>query len=149
MTAFFFTPLVNDPPATVLSAALGVDASNPLAQADVGKVVKLAASNNYVLAATGDDIEGIVSTIAAEGTVNDGFSFGGVQVDRRILAEVAAAQGGAIAIGAFVVAGIQIARGTAGIAQVIAGAGANHKWRVIRHVTGTGVAGNTVLLEKV
>ena len=82
MTVFNFTLLVNDPPATVLSAALGPDSSNKLASVDVGKGLKLGTAQNYVLCADGDEIEGVLDSVSPE-TVNDGFSFGGVQIDRR------------------------------------------------------------------
>lgn len=148
MTDFYFTQLVNDPPASVLSAAIGVDADNKLGTVDVGKGMKLAANQSYVAVATTDEIEGVLVSISPE-TVNDGFSFGGVQVDRRILATVGATQAGALAIGAHVVADIPVAIGTAGLVEVQVGAPADHKWRVLRHVSGTGVTGDTVLLEKV
>ena len=149
MTDFVFTQLVNDPPATVLSAALGTGGANVFASdKDVGKGVVLGTSQNYVLAADGDEIQGVVSSVEPF-NVNDGFTFGGVQTDRRIIADVAAAQAGAIAIGALVVCGIQIVLGTLGTLQVKDGAPATHKWRVIRHITGTGIAGDSVLLEKV
>ncbi len=149
MTDFNFTLLVNDPPATILSAALGASNTTKLADADVGKGVKLAANQSYELVAKDDDIEGVVDSISPE-TVNDGFSFGGVQVDRRILAEIGASVTGTTAIGNLVVADTPVARGTKGILQVYVGTPTTHKWRVIRFVTGAGsTQGNTVLLEKV
>lgn len=148
MSDFQFTLLVNDPPATILSAALGTGANAFTSAADLGKGVKLGTSQNYVQVAAGDEVEGIVTSVEPY-TVNDGFTFGGVQTDRRIEAVVGVSQVGALAIGALVVADIPIALNTAGILQVKAGAPASFKWRVIRHITGTGVAGDTVLLERV
>lgn len=148
MTDFYFTELVNDPPALVLSAAIGVDASNKLGTVDVGKGMKLAANDNYVAVAKDDEIEGVLVSISPE-TVNDGFSFGGVQVNRRVLAIVGASQAGNIAIGALVVADTPTALGTAGIVRVYTGSPAAHKWRVIRIVLGTGATNDTVLLEKI
>lgn len=153
MTQFVFTSLVNDPHADVVSAALGVDASNKLNDSDIGKPVILGPDNNYVLCADGDDIHGfLVSTEAA--TVNDGFSFGSVLRNKRLEVQLEAGElGTAVAGTSFVVAGIPLAaRGTkVAYAQVIikaAVAGAS-LWRVIRIVTGTGVAGDRVLIEKV
>jgi len=148
MTDFVFTELVNDPPATVISAALGASSSAPFAEADVGKAVKLAASQNYVPVAAGDDIEGLVNSVEPS-TVNSGFSFGGVQIDRRAIVEVGPTQAGALAIGALVVADTPVALGTAGYATVQAGTPSLFNWRVLRHVTGTGVTGNLVLIERV
>lgn len=148
MTQFNFTEKVNAPLERIESAALGVDANTKMAQADIGKGVKLAASQNFVPVAANDEIEGVVTSVEPW-TVNDGFSFGGVQRDQRILATVGANQAGALAIRTLVVADTPIALGTAGLVQVKAGAPADFKWRVLRHVTGTGVAGDTVLLEKI
>ena len=149
MSVFHFTLLVNDPPATVLTAALGADADNNFVEADVGKGVKMGTAQNYVPVAKDDDIEGVVSSVSAEATVNDGFSLGGVQVDRRILAEVGVSELGTADVGELVVADTPIAQGTDGILQVYPGSPTNFKWRIIRIVSGTGAAGDTVLLEKV
>lgn len=148
MSVFYFTELVNDPIADVVSATLGVDANNKFSDADVGKGVKLGPSNNYIPLADGDEIEGIVISMEPA-TYNDGFSFGSVQKDRRMKAQVGAGQTGALAVGALVVADVPIALGTDGIVQVKAGAPSVHMWRVLRHVTGTGVSGDTVLIERI
>ena len=148
MTVFNFTELVSDPMRDIKSAALGVDVDNGYVEADVGKVVKLSTAQNYVPAATGDDIEGFVDSLMPD-TVNDGFSWGAVQRDGRRVVEVADAEAGTIAVGAYVVAGIQIALGTAGNPMVIAGAGSIYIWRVLRHVTGTGVSADLLLIERV
>jgi len=148
MTVFNFTELVNDPLGQIETAALGVDADTDLGENDVGKSVKLAAAQNYILTATGNDIEGFVDSLMPD-TVNDGFSYGAVQRGGRRIVEVAAAEAGTIAIGAEVVSGIPIALGTAGNAMVIAGTGTLFKWRVLRHVTGTGVSGDLLLIERI
>ena len=148
MIIFNFTELVNDPMRDLKTAKLGVDADNGYAEADVGKIVKLGPAQNYVPAATGDDIEGFVDSLMPD-TISDGFSWGTVQRDGRRTVEVAAAEAGTIAVGAYVVAGIQIALGTAGNPMVIAGAGSIYLWRVLRHVTGTGVSGDLLLIERV
>jgi len=148
MTDFVFTEIVNDPPARVESAALGVSAAAPFVEADVGKAVKLAALQNYVPVATGNDIEGIVNSVEPY-TVNAGFSFGGVQRDGRAIVMVGTTQAGALAIGAAVVADVPVALGTAGYAKVQSGSPVTHVWRVLRHITGTGVTGDLVLIERV
>lgn len=171
MPTFVFTELVNDPPARVDSACLGVDGqvASRFGDNDVGKAVKMGTANNFVLCDAGDEIEGFVSSISAEGTYNGGFSFGGVQRDRRILAEIGANQGATpAAVGDYVVADDQIALGTAGLAQVKTGTAFSQlneapytvtqesprrfKWRIIRIVSngpgGAGTAGSVVLLNR-
>lgn len=148
MTDFVNTLLVNDPPALILSTALGTGSAEFDSETDIGKGMKLGTSQNYVLAVGGDEIEGVIASVEPF-NVNDGFSFGTIQADRRIEAEVGANQAGALAIGALVVADTQDAAGTLGTLQVKGGTPATFKWRVLRHVTGTGVTGDTVLLEKV
>jgi hypothetical protein len=153
MTVFNFTLLVNDPLADVVSAALGVDADNGYVENDIGKGVKLAAGNNYVPVGKDDEIEGVVAALNPE-TVNDGFSFGSVQKNRRIEAMVGAnVSVTPVAVGTLVVADTPVALGTAGMLQVYVGAPALHKWRVIRNIVSAAAAGatigDTVLLERV
>ena len=149
MTDFAFTPLVNSPHADVISAALGATAANEFGSVDVGQVVKLGSAQNYVQVAAGNEIEGIVTVVDGV-TVNDGFSFGSVQRDKRFRAKVAADQASTITLGGLVVAGTPIALGTAnGYPQVKDGTPTTHKWRCIRIVSGTGIAGDDVIIEKV
>jgi hypothetical protein len=150
MPTFQFTLLTSNPDSDQFeSACLGVDADHKLTDNDIGKCLKLAASNNYVLCATTNEIEGIlVSTEPA--TYNTGFAFGTVQRKGRALAKVGANQGGsAMAVGDLVVADTQAAIDTAGGAVVITGTPSTFKWRVLRIVSGTGVAGDSVLIERV
>lgn len=147
MTTFVFTELVTDQ--EVISTALGASSGAKLVENDTGKPVKLAASQNYIVCSAGDEIEGFVSSISPE-TVNDGFSFGGVLTEGRMTAQVDAAQVGTLAIGEYAVAGASSALGTKDTyPKVKEGTPAKFWWRVIRIVSGTGVAGDIVLLEKV
>lgn len=165
MTAFVFKELVNDPHADVISAALGATATGEFGSVDVGQAVKMGSANNYVQCADGDEMEGVVVTVEPF-TVNDGYSFGSVQRNKRVVAQVAANEGGTVAVGAFVVCGTPVALGTAnGMPQVKNGTAASqaggapyaytertpntHMWKCIRVVTGTGAAGDKVLLERV
>lgn len=149
MPTFAFTELVNDPLAQIESAALGADNTHPLVGADKGKAVKMGTAQNYLLCATTNEIEGFLVAVEPW-TVNGGYGFGAVQRNRRALATVGANQGGtAMAVGDLVVADTQAAVGTAGGAKVKTGTPALHKWRVLRIISGTGVAGDPVLLEKV
>jgi len=148
MTVFNFTELVQDPLPQIESAALGADADNPFVEADVGKIVKIAASNNYILGTAGDEIEGFVKSIEPY-TVNDGWSFGSVQRSGRMTVEVGATEASTVVPGDLVVCDTQAALGTAGLPQVQSGAPTTFLWRCIRVVTGTGASGDTVLIERV
>jgi len=149
MSTFAFNVKVNDPFASITEAALGATTGEGWGDEEVGKAVKLGAANNYVLCSDGDDIEGVVVSVEPN-TVNEGFSFGSVQSDRRMLAVLDTGET-AVAVGATVVAGAQEAVGTqtnGGKVVVATGAGVAFKWRVIRLVSGTGEAGATVLIER-
>jgi len=150
MTDFAFTPLANDPHADVISAALGVDANNKLADNDIGKPVKLAGNDNYVVCAKGDEIAGFVTSTEAS-TVNDGFSFGSVQRNKRVQVQVDSAEAGTAVVGTLVAAGTSAALGTKDVwpqVEIIA-APVKHLWEVISIISGSGLAGDLVLIEKI
>lgn len=149
MSTFVFTTLTNSPDsAQYESACLGVDADNNLTENDIGKAVILAASNNYVVGTTDDEIEAILVSLEPV-TYNDGFSFGTIQRRGRAEATVGTSEVGTVAIGELVVVDDQAAVGTAGGLVVYPGAPTMFLWRVIRIVSGTGAAGDTVLIERV
>ena len=129
-------------------ACLGADANGKFTDKEIGKLVKMGTAQNYVLCVDGDDIEGHVASLEAV-TYNDGFSFGTVYRENRVEVLVDAGQVGQIAVLDEVVAGAQAAIGTASKGIVKSGTGTSKKWRVIRHVTGNGSAGDTVLIEPV
>lgn len=148
MTAFVFGELVQESP-DIVSAALGVDANNKLTANDIGKGVKLAGANNYVLCAEGDEIEGILESVNPD-TVNDGFAFGSVRKNGRAKATVATAAVGPLAVGALVAAAAQAAIDTAGGLVVDDDTAPTvHIWRVISLLGGDGSADSEVLIEKV
>lgn len=148
MTLFRFGVTVPSLPAGHETAALGVDAANKFGPNDVNKAVKLAASNNYVLAADGDDLEGVCVNVEPA-TVNDGFSHGTVHVRHQAL-EALNAGAGALTVNAAVVCGAQNALGTIQAAPKIkAGAGVLFKWRVKSLLAGTGQVGELVLIEPI
>ena len=152
MTIFNYTLLVNDPLADIVSAALGASAGSGYVEADIGKGVKLGTANNYVAVVKDDEIEGVVVSLEPS-TVNDGFTFGSVQKNRRIEAEVGASVTTAVTPGTLFDADTPVALGTAGTLQVYVGVPTKHIWRCIRNITsaaGAGAtAGDTVLLERV
>ena len=161
MTSFVFTETV---PTKLESAALGPNSSTKFSDKDLNKAVKLGTANNFVLATEGDDIDGFVKAIEPF-TVNDGFSFGSVVRAGRVLAMVGTNQVSTMAVGDYVVADTQVALGTAGMAKVKTGVAFSQlgsgtyavtrqtplhsMWRCIRIVSGTGAAGDQVLLERI
>ena len=153
MTVFNYTLLVNDPLSDVVSAALGVDADNGYVENDIGKGVVLGTAQNYVPIAKDGEIEGVVVALSPE-TVNDGFSFGSVQKNRRIEATVGASVTTAVTPGTLVVADTPVALGTAGglTVYVPVTAPVVHIWQCIRNITSAAAAGategDTVLLER-
>ena len=148
MTIFQFTELVNDPLADVVTAALGASNSAKFSENDIGKGVKLSTANNYIPVVKDDEIEGVVVGLEPS-TVNNGFSWGSVQKNRRLTAIVGVSEAGTAAVGELVVADTQIALNTAGILRVYPGTPTTHKWRIIRIVSGTGAAGDPVLIERI
>lgn len=145
MTAFAFRETVPAP--TMLTAALG-NGSVIWTDKEVGKAIKLNASADSAVThcVEDDEIFGFVGAIAI-GTVNQGFSHGSVQIAGWKEAQVGSNQVGAVAVGDYVVADDQVAAGTAGMAKVKNGGTGG--WKVMRIVSGTGVAGDTVLLLKI
>ena len=131
----------------IVSGCLGVDADNGFDKNDIGKLVKPAAAENFILAADGDDIFGQVTSIEPS-TYNDGFAFGGVicGFGDRIEVEVGAAT---VSVGAEVVASTQAAVNTAGAPKVKAGAGTKYKWECRSILSGTGIVGDTILIERI
>jgi len=149
MTTFNYSLLVNDPLADIISAPLGADADNPLRDADRGKILVMNTSGNWIIASEDDEIQGFLVSVEPW-TVNDGFSFGSVQRNRRMEAEVGANQGETpMAVGDLVVADAQVARGTEGAAKVKTGTPSTYVWKCLRIISGTGVAGDKVLLDRV
>ena len=141
------------------TARLGDGASgvNLLADADVGKFVKMIGDSQYGLCAVGNEIEGIVSS-GPEGATSDGFAVGTVRKNGRarvMLDGLQATPGtGVVAVGDYVVAGTVTARGTALPAApkvckaTAAAADLVHKWRVVA-LYGTTAVGQIALIEKV
>lgn len=149
MADFTFNVLTHSPERlNVISSKLGPDAATKYTDKDKRKAVKLGPVGNHVLCVGGDELEGFIDSVDA--ATSGGFSFGGVARGNRgfrVEAQVGANQGvTAMAVGDLVVADTQLAVGTAGLPQVKTGAPATHKYRVMT-VRGTGLAGDTVVLE--
>lgn len=153
MSTFRFNVKVNDPFADITEAALGAAADEGWGDEEVGKAVKLGASNNYELCGANDPIEGFLVAIEPN-TVNQGWSFGSVQRNRRMEAVLAVGQTGVV-VGDIMTAAAQEAVGTQTNGnkalvqkEAIAGDAGNFIWRVVSLRT-DGEAGSTVLLERV
>jgi hypothetical protein len=127
-----------------------------LTDADVGKGVKLGATDRYILALDGDEIEGFL--VSVESATIDGYTFGSIVKTGN---KEITFQGAGIVIGSIVVFGTPIAKGTAltvppavKLGAAIAASQAKpygwnpstHVWRVI---SGTGVAGTQGIIERV
>jgi len=152
------------PPGGIISSPLGDTAALPLAQNDVGKAVifqagaaGLAAGTlEAVLAGDNDNIAGFVSSVEPN-TVNEGYSFGGVQVKGQYEVEVGAT--GSVALLDFVhIDGAQDARGVAKTSLVKVKTMAVDAtdvvgipmWQVTQILTGDGTtAGDKLLIERV
>ena len=176
MTVFKRDVSTSLPVGAVISSPLGDDASGKFAQADVGKAVKFqngagdqAGTLEAVLCVAGDTPDGFVTSVEPN-TVNDGFSFGGVQIQGQTLAEVG---GAAVTVGDLVEIASQAALGTAGVPQVVprapvaidntsaatvaadvialfASEAKKTNWKCTQILTGDGTAqGDSVLLERV
>lgn len=159
MAKFKFAVLTVEPDRlNVISAKLGSRAGNTnelkaglgeYSDAEINKAVKISTQDNFVLCGDGDEIDGVIDNIDA-GSTEDGFTFGGVarcNAGVRFLAEVGPASA-QLAVNSLVVASAQYPVGTKGILRVRDGVPTRHLWRVMRIVSGTGVIGDKVIIEK-
>jgi len=158
MAKFKFGVILNQ--STSVTARLGdsaTPATNLLADADVGKFVKMIGDSQYGLCAVGNEIEGIMDSVNT--ATQDGYAIGGVVKDGRVKVTLDGLQAtpgtGVIAVGDYVVAGTVVARATslAGAPPKVckstaAATAIVHKWRVVS-LDGTTAVGQTALIEKV
>jgi hypothetical protein len=113
--------------------------------ADVGKPVKIGATDLLALCVDGDQIYGFIAGV--EGATADGYKLASIMVSGRVKAVLS----GNSAIGTLVEAHDQAAAGTAntGNLPIVSThtlvAGTMKMWQVI---SGTGLSGATVLIEK-
>lgn len=131
--------------------------AQPLADADVGKFVKLKFSSQYGLCAVGDEIEGVLAS-GPDNALHNGFPLATVREDGRVKVMLDGLQAtpgtGVIALGDYVVAGTVTARGTALPAQpkvckaTAAATSIVQLWRVV-HLYGTTAVGQLALIERV
>ena len=159
MAKFAFAVLTVEPERlNVISTKLGTRAGNATelkagfgeySDAEIGKAVKIGALSNYVLCAAGDEIDGVIDNVDG-GSTENGFTFGGVaRCNGGVRYEAQVGTGSAqLAVDDLVVAAAQAAVGTEGPLLVQKGTPTRHLWRVMRILTGTGVVGDKVLIEK-
>lgn len=143
--------------------------AQPLADADVGKFLRLKFTSQYGLCAAGEEIEGLLVT-GPDNALHNGFPIATVRKNGRVkvlLDGLQATPGtGAVLLNDFVVAGSVTVRGTAlpsfpkvckatplsvattPAVNFPAGSNLNHKWRVV-HLYGTSAVGQTALIERV
>lgn len=131
--------------------------SNPLLDADVGKLVKMIGDSQYGLCAVGNEIEG--QLVAMNTATQDGYYIGAVQQEGRMKVTLDGLQAtpgtGTVAVGDYVVCGTITARGTVlpGAPKVCkataAATGIVFKWRVVALLGGVGTVGALAIIEQV
>jgi hypothetical protein len=140
---------------------------------DEGKIVKLVGESQFDVATAGDMIEGIITSV--EQALSDGWSVGGLKEEKEAYVTANGLQAtegtGNLAIGDYVVAGTQEAKGTAmanpypkvlkstvqigAVPATLTEAGAQAKlaaypWRVVSLGTaGTGAPGTTIVISRI
>lgn len=140
---------------------------------DEGKIVKLVGESQFDVATLGDCVEGIITSV--EQALSDGWSIGGIKEEKEAYVTANGFQAtegtGNIAVGDYVLAGTQEAKGTAmanaypkvvkatvqlGVAPAdLAGAGAQSKlatfpWRVMSlGPAGTGAPGTSIVISRI
>lgn len=168
----FIVPTMPLGKVTAARLGAGNTSNDRFTDVDAGKIVKLAATDRYDLAAAGDAIEGIV--VAVESGTSNGYSVGGVVSEGKAFVTAdglqATAGTGTIAVGDYVVTGTVVARNTAmaGYPKVckatvqigdvpasLTAAGlqikaALYAWRVVSlGQVGTGAVGTVIVIERV
>lgn len=133
----------------------GTGSSNNLSDLDNGKLVKLVAESRYDLAAAGDSIEGVITSV--ESATSGGYSIGGVLEEGIMWVTADGLQAtpgtGAIAIGDLVVASTATAKGTAltsypKVGKATSQAVQKFMWRVVSLGTaGTGAVGTDIVIS--
>lgn len=156
----YITPTGVQPDAMTVRLGAGNSPSDNYSSTENGKFVKLVGESRYALAAAGDEIEAIVSSV--ELATQGGYSIGGIVTEGTIFATADGLQAtpgtGTIAVGDYVLVGTVVAKDTAlsGYPKVVkATTQASAKatpfaWRVESLGTvGTGAVGTTIVIRHV
>lgn len=156
----FMVPTVPTGKVQTVRLGAGSGSANNLSDVDEGKLTKLVGESRHNLAAVGDDIEGVITSV--ESATSGGFSIGGVlraAVGDMINVTFDGLQGtpgtGTIAIGDVLVVGTPVAKGTAQttyprVCKATTPANVVQKWRVVSLGTaGTGNPGTVGVAERI
>lgn len=157
MAKFTIKPTILSSDVRTVRLGAGSGSSNHLTDAERGKFVKLAGESRFNLAAVGDDIEAVVTSV--EGGTTDDFTIGGIASEGCLEVTFDGLQGtpgtGVIAIGDIVNVGTAVAKGTAltvapKVCKATTAANVVHKWRVVSlGAAGTGAVGTTGVIERI
>lgn len=158
--AHYLVPVVPTGSVQTVRLGAGTGSSNNLSDVDEGKFTKLVAESRHNLAAVGDDIEGVITSV--ESATSGGYSIGGVlraASGDMLNVTFDGLQGtpgtGTIAIGDIVNVGTPVAKGTPQttypkVCKATTAANVIHKWRVVSlGIGGVGTVGGTGVIERI
>ena len=167
--AFLMTPTAPFAPSKTARFGAGTGAANNLSDLDKSKFVKLVAESRFDLAAAGNEIEGLITSV--ESATQGGYSIGGYRDSGRVYVTFDGLQAtpgtGVVALGDYVVTGTVTAKGTVLPAapkvctatalsvattpavNFPAGSNLRFKWRVVSlGAAGTGAVGTVGVIER-
>lgn len=153
----FIVPTLPLEKVTSVRLGAGNTADDRFSDVDEGKSVKLVGESRYNLTAAGDPLEAFV--VSVESATSNGFSVGSIVAEGKVFATADGLQAtpgvGAIAVGDYVVAGTQTAKGTAlaaypKVCKATAQTYGAYAWRVLSLGTaGTGAVGTAIVISEV
>lgn len=157
--AHFIVPLLPLGKTKTVRLGAGNTANDRFSDLEVGKSVKLVGESRFDLTAAGDAIEGFV--VAVNNGTGAGYSNGTIVTDGIVSVTADGLQAtpgtGTLAVGDYVVAGTQVAKGVAmpGFPKVCKATSQTpvypFAWRVVSlgELVGTGAVGTEIVIEKV
>lgn len=156
----YLTPTVPSGKVQTVRLGAGTGAANNLSDVDEGKFAKLVAESRYNLAAVGDDLEGVITSV--ESATSGGYSIGGVlraavgdMINVTFDGLQATPGTGVIAIGDILVVGTPVAKGTVQstypkVCKATTAANVVQKWRVVSLGTAaSGAVGTVGVAERI
>lgn len=143
---------------TVVRLGAGNAANQRLKDVDAGKIVKLVGTDRYDLAAVGNQIEGIITSV--EVAPQNGFTIGGICALGKAFAKADGSQAagtGQIAVGDYVVCGDVTPLNTAipeplaypKVRKATSQAYGAFTWRVVSLWDGDGSVGTQLVIERI
>ena len=155
--AHYLVPSIPVSSSITVRLGAGAAGTDNLSDLDEGKLVKLVGESRYDLAVTGDEVEGIITSV--ESATQGGFSIGGVNDtfdSIKVLFDGSEAAGtGSHAVNDYVVAGAITAKGTAlasypKVRKATSQGTQKHLFRVVSLGTvGTGAVGTAGVIRRV